>query len=375
VTLDFAAVYGAGLLTFVSPCVLPLIPIYLALLAGSAGGDSGVEGETKASRARLVINTLLFSLGMMVVFVLLGLSATSIGALLIAQRTRLVIIGGLLIFLFGLKFLGVLQLGWLDRERRWGERLLAGRSGPLGALLMGVVFSLAWTPCVGPILGSVLTYTASTTAEPLRGALYLGSYGLGFTSPLVAFALSANLARRAIGRLKRSLPRIQRVSGALMLLAGLYLLLGASAPPAATRTEAATAATPIQIAPPIGEPSSRPRMVQFSASSCSICRQMIPTVAVIERDCHGRQVDVIKLDVDTETHGRVAARYRVRGVPTFVFLGTDGEEVARLVGYQTLGALRQALAALVGESCRGLGSFDPGSNQCGNGETCLPFRP
>jgi cytochrome c-type biogenesis protein len=109
VTLDFAAVYGAGLLTFVSPCVLPLIPIYLALLAGSAGGDSGVEGETKASRARLVINTLLFSLGMMVVFVLLGLSATSIGALLIAQRTRLVIIGGLLIFLFGLKFLVELQ--------------------------------------------------------------------------------------------------------------------------------------------------------------------------------------------------------------------------------------------------------------------------
>jgi cytochrome c-type biogenesis protein len=100
-------------------------------------------------------------------------------------------------------------------------------------------------------------------------------------------------------------------------------------------------------------------MVQFTSPDCSICRQMIPTVALIERDCDGRNVDLVKLDV-TEGHNRkLASSYRVRGVPTFVFLDRNGEELARLVGYQTLDSLRQALAATVGDQCAGLGGFQP----------------
>ena len=100
-------------------------------------------------------------------------------------------------------------------------------------------------------------------------------------------------------------------------------------------------------------------MVEFVSPGCSICRQMIPTVGVIERDCHGRNVDVIKVDVTNEHNRRLAARYRVRGVPTFVFLDSRGTEVARLVGYQALPSLRQALAAVTGGQCDGLGTFDP----------------
>jgi len=368
VNLALFGIFGAGLLTLVTPCVLPLIPIYLALLAGN------VNHEGRSGRLGLFLSTAVFSLGMVLVFVGLGLTATSLGSLLTAHRTELVLLGGLVIFLFGLKFLGVLRLGLLEREKRIDDSRLRSRFRLVNALVMGLVFGLGWTPCIGPILGSVLTYTASSTADPWRGALYLAVYGAGFTLPLLILALFADAARGLVRRLAIWLPRVEKVSGALMAGVGLYLMLGVASPPAASMTPAPDRATHgVYIDPPLGQPTIRPRMVQFSSPDCSICRQMIPTVAVIERDCHGHQVDVIKVDVTQPQSRHLASHYRVRGVPTFVFLDTGGAEVARLVGYQPLPGLRQALSAMVGQQCDGLGAFTPdpiSPATCQGGTTC-----
>jgi cytochrome c-type biogenesis protein len=302
---------------------------------------------------------------MMAIFVTLGLTATWVGALIAAHRTELVMVGGLVIFLFGLKLLGVLRISWLDREKRL-QQTVQTRFRWLNAFALGIVFSLGWTPCVGPVLGSVLTYTASATSSPLRGALYLGVYSAGFIVPLLVLSLFADGARRLLRRIGPWLPRIEKVGGVALAGVGLYLLLTAGHPPAASLTTEARAlppATTTTVAPPIGQPSGRPRMVEFITPDCSICRQMIPTVALIERECGSKQVEVIRVDLRRPESQRIAAAYGIRGVPSFVFLDRSGEQLARLLGYQTPKALRQALSALVGEECDGVGPFRPEPQQ------------
>jgi cytochrome c-type biogenesis protein len=365
VSIDLAGTYAAGLLTFVTPCVLPLIPVYLAMLMG--GAVPGEQPTGLRARLGLLLSTALFSLGFIIVFVVMGLTATSLGALITAHRDKLVLLGGLLIFLFGLKFLGVLKIGWLERDTRLDDRKLQTRFRSLNALLMGLVFALGWTPCVGPILGSVLTYTASATSDPLTGGAYLGAYGLGFATPLLVLALFADAARKLVGRISKWLPKLEKVTGVLLMVVGLVLMMDISSPPAATRSPTPVASSGVNIDPALGQPTPRPRMVEFVSPSCSICRQMIPTVALVKRDCGGKDVEVVEVDVDHSQNQKLARDFRVRGVPTFVFLDAKGQELARLVGYQTLGALQQGLSTVVGGECEGVGSFKPVADECSTG--------
>ena len=368
--MDLAWIFAAGTLTLATPCVLPLLPIYLAILTGgvSDSDDSDDRSRSLIGRLDLLLSTAIFSSGFIVVFTVLGLTATSLGSLLTEHRTDLVLLGSLLIFLFGLKFLGLLKIGWLERDRRLDDRKLKTRFRRLNALVMGVVFALGWTPCVGPILGSVLTFTASSTTDPLTGAAYLAIYGLGFALPLLVLSLFADGARRVVRKLSPWLPKLEKATGLLLVVVGLALMLGANRPPAASSAPGAATAAKVTIQPPLGQATTRPRMVEFVSSSCTVCRQMIPTVALVERDCGGRQVDVIKVDVDQPQNRQLAQNFRVRGVPTFVFLDRQGSQTSRMVGYQSLGALRQALATLVGERCDGVGLLDTGER----GSSCQP---
>lgn len=363
--LDLLGVYGAGLLTFVTPCVLPLIPIYLSMMVGSPVGAG--KGE-EAGRFRLLSNTAFFALGFLLVFVALGLSATFLGKLLSAHRDTLMLIGGLIIFLFGLKFLGFLRIGFLERERRLDDRKLNLSLGPLNSFVMGFVFALGWTPCVGPILGSVLTYTASRTSNLWMGGVYLGVYGLGFATPLFLVALGAGAAVRLLRRISSWMPRFEKVTGLLLVGIGFYLMLGVVRVPKGgvlpTKKEQASksAKSPSRkvaplVAQTLGQPSKRPRLVEFVSKNCPICRQMIPTMAVLRQECAKKRglIEVVEVDVSLPPNRGLASRFRIRGVPTFVFLDKEGQEVARLVGYQRLQALRQALSLLTGGVCDGVG--------------------
>jgi cytochrome c-type biogenesis protein len=364
-SFNLIGLFGAGLLTFASPCVLPLIPVYLALLLG--GTVAAADGNRLRVRLSLLVNTLAFVLGMNLVFIALGLTATWLGGLLNAHRPSLVMAGGLVIFLFGLKFLGVLKVAWLEGERRLNDSKLQSRFHWLNALLMGLVFSLGWTPCIGPVLGSVLTYTASNTADPLTGALYLSVYGAGLSLPLLLIASLGDATRGLLARVRPWMPQLEKATGVFLALVGLYLLFSVNQPPVASMDVVQVSQAGTIIEPPLGRPSDRPRMVEFISSGCSICRQMIPTVAMIERDCGGKKVEVIKVDVDRQGNQHLARDFQIRGVPTFVYLDQTGAIAARLVGYQTLAALRQSLSALVGESCEGLGDFVYQKNS-----TCTP---
>ncbi len=370
---DLAGLFLAGLLTFASPCVLPLVPIYLGLLGGASA-----EGLRGGVRPRLVARAAAFSLGLATVFVALGLAASAAGRLLAAHRALLLAASGLVMIGFGLRFLGLLRLPFLDRERRpWLQRLAPGAS-LLAAFAFGGAFALGWTPCIGPVLGSVLTYTAGSGASPARGALYLGLYAAGLTLPLLAAATFAPFVLGALDRLKPHLRRFEIATGLLLVGAGalimtdrLMILLppakapAARAPGALARSsrpgsgaacsaagDGSTCEVPDSAAPPAFLAASAqvhgPAVVEVMSAHCPICRLMAPSVEAAEQGC---PMKVVREYVEQPAGADLARRYAIRGVPTFLVLDGSDQAVQRLVGQSPPEAIRSALERASARAC------------------------
>ena len=214
-SLTLPAAFAAGTLSFLSPCVFPLVPGYLSFLTGSAAG----QGD----RRRAVLLAACFALGFGLVFVALGATASSVGQLIGAHKRWLELAGGLLILLFGIHLLGIVRIPLLYREARFHQ--VASPKGPLGAVLVGAAFGFGWSPCVGPMLGGVLTLAAAEGTVS-QGIVLLVAYAAGLAIP---FLLAAALLDRFLGASKRIrplLPWIERAGGALLAAFGLLLLTG-----------------------------------------------------------------------------------------------------------------------------------------------------
>ena len=207
--------FSAGLLSFLSPCVLPLVPSYVTFITGLS-----VEDVSK-SRRIAVVHALLFVAGFTIIFMLLGAGATTLGFVVKQQRVWLARIGGVLIIVFGLYLLGVLNIGVLARERR--VHLADKPMGYLGTVLVGIAFGAGWSPCIGPILGAILTYTASE-ADLKRGMLLLFAYSMGLAVPFLAAAFAVEWFLKMFARFKGYLGYVQKVAGVLLIAVGLLMV-------------------------------------------------------------------------------------------------------------------------------------------------------
>lgn len=207
--------FGAGLASFLSPCVLPLIPSYITFITGLSLDDA-----SRARRATLV-HALLFVAGFSLIFLALGASATLLGRLLVTYRVWISRVGGVLVLAFGLYLLGVFNLGAFSRERR--IHLTDKPIGYLGTVLVGIAFGAGWTPCIGPILGSILTY-AATQAEVSRGVALLGAYSLGLALPFVIAAVAVERFLEAFAVIRRHLPWVTRTAGAFLVVVAMLMI-------------------------------------------------------------------------------------------------------------------------------------------------------
>ena len=214
--------FGAGIVSFLSPCVLPLVPGYVSYVAGDriARGHHPRDSSWRLSALGL---SFCFVLGFSTVFITLGASATGLGQLLLRYKDEANIVGGATVMTFGLFMTGLLKLPWLQRDLRFHGKIRGAR--PLGAYLIGLAFAFGWTPCIGPVLGVILTLSA-VTATLLSGVALLGAYSLGLGIPFIATAMftGAFLAwRKSIARIGRPL---QIGAGAVMVTMGSAMITG-----------------------------------------------------------------------------------------------------------------------------------------------------
>ncbi len=218
------AAFLAGLLMFLAPCTLPIVPGYIAFISGTSAGDayrktgSGVKG-------RVVINAVAFVLGFSVVFILLGTFAAAAGSVLGPWKDTLARAAGGIIIIFGLTMLGVVRIPVLSQERRMALPHFLSLGKPHSSLLIGALFALGWSPCIGPILGSILLF-ASTSATAGQGALLLTIFSLGLGLPFIATALLLNEAGVLIARYSKFVSVLSIIGGVILIALGILMLFG-----------------------------------------------------------------------------------------------------------------------------------------------------
>ncbi len=213
-TLPLAFV--AGVLSFLSPCVLPLVPSYLAYISGSAS-------QPDRDRFLTLRNSLLFILGFSLIFIALGASASVLGSLLRSYKGWLNIAGGILIIAFGLVMLGIFKLPFLYRDTR--TQFKGDSKTPWGAVFLGMAFAAGWTPCIGPILGGILTL-AGASDTLAQGILLLAMYALGLGLPFFIAALAIERFMAFSKIFRDYLPWVERIAGSLLIIAGILMLTG-----------------------------------------------------------------------------------------------------------------------------------------------------
>lgn len=213
--------FGAGVISFLSPCVLPLVPGYVSYMSGLTAGSEDMTARSKTVRA--TVASLVFVLGFTVVFVPLGATATLLGSMLSDYRSELRIASGLFIIVLGLVFMNVIKISFLQREARFHPRPGAGLGG---AAVLGGAFAFGWSPCIGPVLGSVLTLAVGRGTEGTvsEGAMLLGVYSLGLGVPFVLAGLGVTRLTSVVGWLRKHTRKVSLISGLLLVGVGVLFV-------------------------------------------------------------------------------------------------------------------------------------------------------
>ena len=223
VLAPFALAFVAGLISFTSPCCLPLMPGYVSYVSGVASGTPSEHEGSVAVRSRTMLAAGLFVVGFATTFTLMGAAASELGTLILRNRLVLGRVAGLFVIVMGLTTTGLLRVPFLYRERRFDLRRI--RPGPAGAVPLGMAFAIGWTPCIGPVLAGILT-AAATVEGAWRGAALLFVYSLGLGVPFLLLALGVARTGRLFRWLRRHGRAIEVVGGSVLILMGVLMITG-----------------------------------------------------------------------------------------------------------------------------------------------------
>jgi cytochrome c-type biogenesis protein len=400
--ITIAIAFAAGLLSFLTPCVLPLVPGYISLISGvSVDHLKGEGGESRASARRaVIINSLAFNAGVSLIFILLGATAGWIGNVLFSTPW-VRIVGGLVIILFGLQMMGVLKIGALYRDtRKFSEDK---PSGPLGAALLGIAFAAGWTPCIGPILGGIIGL-AATSGGWKSGLILSAFYAAGLALPFLVVGLLMNAFLSFYSRFRRHLHKVEIASGVLLIVIGLMVASNSltwvasvasrylpnaenwvkpEAPADSGTGNAKAAPAPASNAEPapevevttldgktlkVSELRGQVVLLNFWATWCVPCRSEIPSLNAMHRDLSGRGFKVLGVttydsadlvreyqkDVKQEYtvaigDDGVANKYAVGTLPTTFIIDRQGRIRHKIIGERSRAQFEALITPLLDE--------------------------
>jgi len=220
------AAFAAGIISFISPCVLPLIPMYISFVSGLSLDEMRSRTDRREILKRVTISSLLFILGFSIIFIGLGASATFLGKFLLARLSVLSKIAGVVIIILGLHIAGAFRIGFLNYEKR--VHFSSRPAGFLGPFLIGLAFAFGWTPCIGPVLGAILVYSSSQETVG-QGILLLSMYSLGLGIPFLLTGISVNAFLSLLKKIQRYYRAIEILTGAFLVIMGIFLITGSFA--------------------------------------------------------------------------------------------------------------------------------------------------
>lgn len=213
------AAFLAGIISFLSPCVLPLVPGYVSLISGTSA--AAAENPEKRLLGRVMLNSLMFVLGFSIVFISLGAAATSVGQFMSEYRREFTYLAGIVIIVFGLHLTGVLKIKWLYADKRMHS--VQGSSSAWGSFAVGFAFAFGWTPCIGPILSTIL-FAAASEGTVMKGVLLLAIYSAGLAVPFLLTSLGIDRFLAFYTKFRRHLHTVEVISGVLLIAIGLLVL-------------------------------------------------------------------------------------------------------------------------------------------------------
>lgn len=358
-------VFVQGALSFLSPCVLPLLPLYMSYLAGGTGVDDG-KGGLRYPRRRVFVNTLFFVLGISFAFFLLGMGLSALGSFFRDYQVWFARVSGLIIILFGLYQLGLGKRAMLlEREHRLPFRLDKAAMNPVTALVLGFTFSFAWTPCVGPALSSVLLM-ASSSGSAAAGFALIGLYTLGFALPFLAVGLFTGAVLNFFRRRQSIVRWTVKLGGVLLIVMGVMTIAGASrgnssgqstSAQSQQESQTAAAAPDFTLTDQFGQSHTlsdyqgKVVFLNFWATWCGPCRSEMPDIQALYEAHGGNAEDLVVLGVAQpgvgsegssqeiaaflaengytypvvmDEDGSVFARYGIQAFPTTFMISSDG---------------------------------------------------